>query len=124
MSDLEDDDRSIDELAHSQLRLVSYGMAVSGGISLLVAVVSSRPGGIVTFGLGGLAIAMLVFERLQGGVVGMSLGILVGSIAAWLWPSLGDGSYFTLGALLITVGVANTVLLPHFYRLGQRLGQR
>lgn len=113
-----------DDRGHKQLRLVSYGMVVSGAVTLLVAAVSTRPSGIVVFGLGGLAVAALVFERTQGGAVGISLGFLIGSLSAWLWSAGNGGSHEVLGGLLIVAGVVNTVLLPPFYRLGERLGDR
>ena len=109
---------------HKQLRLVSYGMVASGIATLLVAAVSTRPRGIVIFGLGGLAVAALVFERTQGGAIGISLGFLIGSLAAWVWSTGNGGNYYALGGLLIVAGVINTVLLPPFYRLGERLGDR
>jgi len=118
-------DRAADEEhVGAQLRLVSYGMVASGVVAVIAAAVSTQPRGIVVFGLGGLAVAALVFERTQGGVVGISLGLLVGSVLAWLWPTVGDGGYRFFGVLLVLVGLVNTAILPRFYRLGQRLGER
>ncbi len=112
------------ERRRRQTRLVSHGISASGFLILLVAFVSTRPHGILVFGLGGLAVAMLVFERTQGAAIGLSLGFLTGSLAVWLWPIVDGGSYFALGVLLITVGIINIVLLPPFYRLGERLADR
>ncbi len=107
-----------------QIRLVSYGTAFSGALILLVDFVSTQPYGILFFGLGGLALATLVFERTQGAAVGLSLGLLTGSVAVWLWPIVDGGPYTVLAVLLIVVSVLNTVLLPPFYRLGERLAER
>lgn len=107
-----------------QIRLVSYGTGFSGAVILLVDFVSTQPHGILFFGLGGLAFATLVFERTQGAAVGVSLGLLTSSIAVWLWPIVDGGSYAVLAVLLIAISVLNTVLLPPFYRLGERLAER
>lgn len=107
-----------------QIRLVSYGTAVSGALILLVDFASSQPYGILFFGLGGLALATLVFERTQGAAVGLSLGLLTGSVAVWLWPIVDGGAYSALGVLLLAVSVLNVVVLPSFYRLGERLAER
>lgn len=110
--------------SNARLRLVNYGIAFSGLITILVAFVSTQPHGILVFGLGGLAVSVLVFEHTQGGVAGSSLGLLTGSFTVWLWPTIGDGSYVFLGVLLVMVGIVNAVVLPPFYLLGKRLGDR
>ncbi|MFO7925802.1 MAG: hypothetical protein ACQET5_07375 [Halobacteriota archaeon] len=122
MSDEDSSTGAFDGGLRSPLRLVCYGLILSGLLTLLVATVSTRPHGITAFGLGGLAVSTLVFERTQGGAMGLSLGFLTGSIAAWLWPTIGDGGFYFLGAVLVTAGAVNAVLLPPFYRLGQQLG--
>ena len=126
MSDGEADDRALDEeeRTEKQLRLVGYGIAVSGVLTVIVGLASTRPHGILVFGLGALAIAMLVFERTQGGTVGLSLGFLTGSIGVWVWPHLDGGSYPLLGVLLVAVGVLNAELTPYFRRFGERMAER
>lgn len=118
------DDGGGEGYVDTQLRLVGYGVIVSGIVAILAAALSTQPRGIVVFGLGGLAVAALVFERTQGGVAGISLGLLVGSVLAWLWPTVGDGGYRFFGLLLVVVGFIYTAILPRFYRFGQRLGER
>ena len=124
MSETATSERGSDDRSGAQLRLVGFGIAFSGLLVVLVALVSTRPHGILVFGLGGLAVAMLVFEYTQGGVAGSSLGLLTGSFAVWLWPTIGEGSYYFLGLLLMMVGIVNAVVLPPFYLLGKRLGER
>ena len=126
MSDGEGGDRTLDEQAHQekQLRLVGYGIATSGVLTVLVGLVSTSPHGILVFGLGALALAMLVFERTQGGTIGLSLGFLTGSLGVWLWPHLDGGSYSLLGLLLIAVGILNAELSPYFRRFGERMAER
>lgn len=111
-----------------QLRLLGYGVILSGFVTLLVAYVSTQPHGILLFGLGGVAVATLVFEKTQGARVGLSLGFLTASIGVWLWPHLEpDGSYYLLGLMLIAIGGLNVLLTPlslYFRRLGERLAER
>lgn len=113
-----------EERQRKHLRLVGYGIAVSGLLTLGVAYVSSRPHGILVWGLGGLAVAALVLEVTQGGSRGLSLGFLTGSFGVWIWPHLDGGSYSVLGVMLIAVGVLNAALTPHFRQLGERLAER
>lgn len=124
MNDTTSSERESDDRSGAQLRLVGYGIAFSGLLVVLVAFVSTRPHGILVFGLGGLAVAILVFEHIQGGVAGSSVGLLTGSFAVWLWPTIGEGNYYFLGLLLLMVGIVNAVVLPPFYLLGKRLGDR
>lgn len=111
-----------------QLRLIGFGVVLSGIIALLVASISTRPHGILLFGLGAVAVATLVFEKTQGARVGLSLGFLTATIGVWLWPYLEpDGSYLVLGVLLIGIGVINVLLTPlslYFRRMGERLAER
>ncbi|QLD90732.1 hypothetical protein HWV07_17450 [Natronomonas salina] len=113
-----------EERQRKHLRLVGYGIAVSGLLTLLVASVSTRPYGILVWGLGGLAVAALVLEATQGGARGLSLGLLTGSFGVWIWPHLDGGSYYMLGVLLVAVGALNAALTPHFRRFGERLAER
>lgn len=113
-----------EERQRKHLRLVGYGIAVSGVLTLLVAYVSTRPYGILVWGLGGLAVAALVLEATQGGVRGLSLGLLTGSFGVWIWPYLDGGSFYMLGILLVAVGALNAALTPHFRQLGKRLADR
>lgn len=124
MNDTTSSGHELDDRSGAQLRLVGYGIAFSGLLVVLVAFVSTRPHGILVFGLGGLAVAILVFEYTQGGVAGSSVGLLTGSFAVWLWPTIGEGNYYFLGLLLLMVGIVNAVVLPPFYLLGKRLGDR
>jgi hypothetical protein len=107
-----------------QLRLVGYGIAVSGVLTYLVAYLSTRPYDILVFGLAGLAIAMLVFEKLEGGAMGLSLGLLTGSFGIWLWPHVGGGDFYVAGYMLVLAGLANALLTPHFRDFGERLAKR
>lgn len=122
MSD--EEELSEDERHRKHLRLVGWGIAVSGLLTLLVAHVSTRPHAILVYGLLGLAVAVLVLEKTQGGVTGLPLGLLTGSFGVWMWPHLEDGSYYVLGFLLVGVGVVNALLTPEFRRLGERLADR
>lgn len=122
MSDGDEIDRTARE--QKRLRLVGVGIAVSGLLTLLVAWVSTRPHGILVFGLGGLAVGWFVLERAQGGATGLSLGLLTGSFGAWLWPQLEGESYVVLGGLLVAGGVLNAIMTPEFHRLGRRLAER
>lgn len=112
------------ERQRKQLQLVGYGIVFAGLLTFLVAYVSTRPYGILVVGLTALAISMLVFEKLQGGAVGVSLGLLTGSFGVWLWPHLDGGSYFALGGMLVLVGVINAMLAPEFRDIGERLANR
>lgn len=112
------------ERQREQLRLVGVGIVLSGLLTVLVAWISTRPHGILVFGLAGLAIGWFVLEQVQGSATGLSLGILTGSFGAWLWPELGGESYLVLGALLVAVGVLNAVLTPAFHGFGARLAGR
>ena len=122
MSD--DGELSEEERQQKHLRLVGYGISISGVLTLLVAAASSRPHGILVWGLGGLAVMALVLEATQGGARGLSLGFLTGSFGVYLWPHLDGGSYYALGFMLFAVGVLNAVLTPHFRELGKRLAGR
>ena len=113
-----------EERQRRHLRLVGYGIAVSGLLTLLVAYASTRPYGILVWGLGGLAVMALVLEVTQGGARGLSLGLLTGSFGVWIWPHLDGGSYYMLGILLVAVGALNAALTPHFRQLGERLADR
>lgn len=115
---------SADERQQKHLRLVGYGISVSGVLTLLVAAASTRPHGILVWGLGGLAVMALVLEVTQGGARGLSLGFLTGSFGVWMWPFLDGGSYYVLGAMLVAVGALNAVLTPKFRRIGERLAER
>lgn len=116
-------DTSEDE-QEAHLRRVGYGIAISGVLTLLVASASTRPHGILVWGLGGLAVMALVLEATQGGARGFSLGFLTGSFGVWLWPHLDGGSFYTLGLMLFAVGVLNAVLTPLFRGIGKRLAGR
>jgi len=115
---------SEEERQRKHLRLVGYGIAVAGLLTLLVTYVSTRPFGILVWGLAGLAVALLVLEKTQGGASGLSLGILTGSFGVWVWPNLDGGSFYLLGVLLVAVGALNAALTPQFRRLGERLADR
>lgn len=122
MSD--DADGSDEERQRKHLRLVGYGIATSGLLTLLVVHASTRPHGILVWGLGGLAVATLVLEVTQGGARGLSLGFLTGSFGVWMWPYLDGGSYYVLGVMLFAVGALNAALTPQFRQLGERLADR
>jgi uncharacterized membrane protein len=122
MSDDEGDARS--DRQRKQLRLVGYGITIAGVLTYLVAHFSTRPYDILVFGLAGLAIAMLVFERIEGGAMGISLGLLTGSFGVWLWPNVGSGDFSVLGYMLVLAGLANALLTPYFRDLGDRLAER
>jgi F0F1-type ATP synthase assembly protein I len=77
MSDNEE--RSKDERQQKRLELIGWGIVVAGLSTLVVASVSTRPHGILVYGLLGLAVAVLVLEKTQGGATGLSLGLLTGS---------------------------------------------
>lgn len=124
MSDSDDGELTEDERQRKHLRLVGYGIAVSGVLTLLVAYVSTRPYNILVWGLGGLAVAALVIEVTQDGARGLSLGFLTGSFGVWIWPHLDGGSFYLLGVMLIGVGVLNALLTPQFRQLGKRLAER
>lgn len=104
-----------------KLRLVGYGIALAGLLTLLVAFISTRPHAILVYGLGGMAVATLVLEKTQGGAMGLSLGLLTGSFGVWLWPHLDGGSYYLLGLMLFGVGLVNALLTPKFRELGEKL---
>lgn len=118
------DELSEDERRRKHLRLVGYGIAASGLLTLLVTYVSTRPHGILVYGIGALAVGVLVLEKTQGGAMGLSLGLLSGSFGVWLWPRLDGGSYYALGFMLVGVGIVNAALSPQFRRLGERLADR
>ncbi|WP_336133346.1 hypothetical protein [Natronomonas amylolytica] len=122
MSDDEGDAES--NRQRKQLRLVGYGITIAGVLTYLVASVSSRPYAILVYGLAGLAIAMLVFEKLEGGAMGISLGLLTGSFGVWLWPNVGGGDFYVLGYMLVLAGLANAILTPYFRDFGERLAKR
>ncbi|MFT4883571.1 MAG: hypothetical protein ACI8U4_001080 [Natronomonas sp.] len=122
MSDGEESDES--DRQRKQLRLVGYGITIAGVLTYLVAYFSTRPYEILVFGLAGLAIAMLVFEKLEGGAMGVSLGLLTGSFGVWLWPQLVGGDIFVLGYMLVLAGLANVLLTPYFRDIGERLAER
>jgi hypothetical protein len=122
MSDGEESDES--DRQRKQLRLVGYGITIAGVLTYLVAYFSTRPYEILVFGLAGLAIAMLVFEKLEGGAMGVSLGLLTGSFGVWLWPQLVGGDIFVLGYMLVLAGLANVLLTPYFRDIGERLADR
>lgn len=106
------------ERRRKQLQLVNYGIVASGVVTLLVAVVSTQPHGILFFGLGALALAMVVFEYTQNAAFGLSFGLLTGSFGVWVWPRLDGESYLVLGGMLVVVGIVNAVITPYFYQLG------
>jgi hypothetical protein len=122
MSDDEGDAQS--DRQRKQLRLVGYGITIAGVLTYLVASFSSRPYDILVYGLAGLAIAMLVFEKLEGGAMGISLGLLTGSFGVWLWPNVGGGDFYVLGYMLVLAGLANALLTPYFRDFGERLAKR
>ncbi|MDR9381585.1 MAG: hypothetical protein RI560_07935 [Natronomonas sp.] len=119
---MRDDDSSGGGLDERRIKLVCYGLIVSGLGTLLAATVVSRPQLAAALGLGALAVAALVFERTRDDAMGASIGLSIGAAAALLWPTLGDGGFYFLGSMLITAGAVNAVLLPRFYRLGQQFG--
>jgi hypothetical protein len=121
MSDEGERERSRLETQQHRLRLVGYGIVVAGLLTLLVAAISTKPQAILVFGLGGLAVLLLVVEQIQGAGVGLSLGLLTGSFGTWIWPNIEGESYVVLGSLLVVVGVTNAWLTPQFHRLGARL---
>lgn len=112
------------ERQRKRLRLVGAGIAVSGVLTVLVATISTRPHGILVFGLAGLAVGWFVLEQLQGGVTGLSLGLLTGSMGVWLWPHLEGESYVVLGGLLVATGALHAILAPQFHSLGARVADR
>jgi uncharacterized membrane protein len=107
-----------------QLRRIGYGIVVSGVLTYLVTYFSSRPYRILVFGLAGLAVAMLVFEKIEGGAFGVSLGLLTGSFGVWLWPQVDGGNFYVLGYMLVLAGLANVLLTPYFRDVGERLAGR
>jgi hypothetical protein len=114
-----------DERQRKQLRRVGYGIAVSGILTALVALVSTNPGPIVVYGLLAVAIGTFVLESIEGGSAGgLSLGLLVGSFGGWLWPRIDGGSYLALGGTLVVVGLVNAAVTPYFRELGERLAGR
>lgn len=121
---MSDDADTDEERQQESLRRVGYGVAISGVLTLLVAAASTRPHGILVWGLAGLAVMTLVLEAIEGGARGLSLGFLTGSFGVWLWPQLDGGSYYGLGLMLLIVGVLNAALTSQFRRLGQRLAGR
>lgn len=121
MSDDEGDAQS--DRQRKQLRLVGYGITIAGVLTYLVASFSTRPYDILVYGLAGLAIAMLVFEKLEGGAMGISLGLLTGSFGVWLWPNVGGGDFYVLGYMLVLAGLANALLTPYFRDFGERLAK-
>ncbi|MES3517353.1 MAG: hypothetical protein PPP58_06795 [Natronomonas sp.] len=121
-----DTDGSLSEEAalRRRYRLLGAGIVLSGLSVLGVDAVTMDPYGILVVGLGTLAVGALVFERLQGGQVALSAGLLVGFVGAWAWPALDGGSLRLLGGLLIAVGVVYAALSSvsvYFRRLGERL---
>ncbi|QLD87317.1 hypothetical protein HWV23_16835 [Natronomonas halophila] len=119
MSDDEGDAQS--DHQQKQLRRIGYGIVVSGVLTYLVTYFSSRPYEILVFGLAGLAVALLVFEKIEGGGMGVSLGLLTGSFGVWLWPQVEGGNFYVLGYMLILAGLANVLLMPYFRDIGERL---
>jgi hypothetical protein len=122
MSDDEGDARSEDQ--QKQLRRIGYGIVVSGVLTYLVTYFSTRPYRILVFGLAGLAVALLVFEKIEGGTMGVSLGLLTGSFGVWLWPQVDGGNFYVLGYMLVLAGLANVLLMPYFRDIGERLADR
>jgi hypothetical protein len=122
MSDDEGDAQSEDQ--QRQLRRIGYGIIVSGVLTYLVAYFSTRPYRILVFGLAGLAVALLVFEKIEGGGMGISLGLLTGSFGVWLWPQVEGGNFYVLGYMLVLAGLANVLLMPYFQEMGERLANR
>jgi F0F1-type ATP synthase assembly protein I len=74
---------SEDECQLKHLRLIGWGIVAAGLATLVVASVSTRPHAILVYGLLGLAVAVLVLEKAQGGATGLSLGLLTGSFGVW-----------------------------------------
>lgn len=124
MSDDEDVADGQSEYQREQLRRIGYGITISGVLTYLVAYFSTRPYEILVFGLAAVAIALLVFEKIEGGTIGVSLGLLTGSFGVWLWPRIEGGSFFVLGYMLVLAGLANVLLTPYFRDIGERLGDR
>jgi hypothetical protein len=122
MSDDEGNARSEDQ--QKQLRRIGYGIVVSGVLTYLVTYFSTRPYRILVFGLAGLAVALLVFEKIEGGTMGVSLGLLTGSFGVWLWPQVDGGNFYVLGYMLVLAGLANVLLMPYFRDIGERLADR
>lgn len=118
-ADADDGDRQ-----REQLQFVGYGIVLSGVLTLAVATISTRPHGILVWGLGGLAVAALILEQTQGGAGGFSLGLLTGSFGVWAWGHLDGGGHLLLGAILVAAGGFNALLTPQFRRLGERLAER
>lgn len=91
------------------LRLASYGVVVSGLSALSAESLLARPRGVVVFGLGGLSVAAFAIEGTRRTTVGLSGGLLVGCVAAWLWPLAGS-TYVVFGVLSVLAGGFGTVL--------------
>ena len=124
----------------AKLRRVGYGIVLAGVLAVLVDLVSAHPPPIVTYGFGGLAVAVFVLESLQSEPSGLGIGLLVGSLGGWVWPEIGGGSYrvsrrkptasvvggrqTVLGVTLVVVGFVNAATTPYFRRLGERLAGR
>jgi len=108
----------------AKLRRVGYGIALAGVLAVLVDLVSAHLPPIVTYGFGGLAVAVFVLESLQSEPSGLGIGLLVGSLGGWVWPQIGGGSYTVLGVTLVVVGFVNAATTPYFRRLGERLAGR
>lgn len=122
MSD--DGELTDEEQQRKQLRRVGYGIAVSGLLVVLVALVSTRPFDILVYGLAGLAFATLVLEYTGDATPGLSLGFLAASFGVWMWGSIDGGRFVVLGGLLVAVGLLNAALTPYFRALGERLAGR
>lgn len=130
MSGNEGDEESAEEAAQlRQLRLLGVGTVASGLLVVGVDAASTKPHGILVYGLGALGIIALVLERTQSTPVGVSLGLLTGSVIVWLWPwiSAGEFDLWFVGTMLVLVGLLNVVGSPvvlYMRRLGERLGER
>lgn len=127
MSDGEGSGRSTesDDEAKRQLRLLGVGFVVSGLVTIGLSN-ATDPGGILVPLLGFLGVTVLVLEWTQGVTHGVSVGLLTGALAAWLWPAIaaGDAGYGSLGTMVIAVGLVNVLLAPvgiYFRRFGERL---
>lgn len=110
-----------------QLRLLGVGTGVAGLLVLAGALSAADLQRELVYLLGFLGVAALVLEYTQGATPGVSLGLLTGGLILWIAPYVGVDDPLFVGALLVLIGVVNTVgagVSLYFRRLGERLGER
>lgn len=127
MSD-EDGSGTDSEDGTRQLRLFGVGFALAGAVTFALGN-AADPRSILLPLLGFGGIGSYVLEKTQGYEPGVSFGLILGSIAVGLWPTIGDPSlgYAYLGSVLAGAGVVNVLVAPvggYFRRLGERAAGR